>query len=122
ALRLAAPDQVAEQLVDRLGHVAEPPTRRRVGPADPGEAVAIVAGPRARIRQDRVGLVRLLEVVLGVLPRVDVRVEPARELAEGALELALVGVARHAEHVVVVALAAPLRHYDPSPSPPAAAP
>src|SRR5205807_3266300 len=67
-------------------------------------AVAVVQRAPLGVGQDLVGLGRLLELLLRLrVVLVHVRVELARELAERALDLTLVGVARDAKHVVVVA-------------------
>jgi hypothetical protein len=67
-------------------------------------AEAVVAGALLRVGQDRVGLGRLLEALLGVLvPRVLVRVELVRELAVGALQLLLAGLPADPQDFVVVA-------------------
>ena len=70
-------------------------------------AVGVVLLPAIGVRQHLVGLGRLLELGLGVrVVGVDVGVQLARQPPERLLDRRLVGVARDAEHLVVVA-----RHY-----------
>ena len=71
--------------------------------AQPVVAVAVVGRAALGVREDLVGLGDLLEARLGVgVLRVDVGVQLAGELAEGLLDLGLVGVARDAEQLVRV--------------------
>jgi len=65
-------------------------------------AELVVAAPLLRVLQDLVGLGHLLELGLGVLGLVDVRMELLGELAEGLLDVVLGGRAVDAEHFVVV--------------------
>ena len=89
-------EEVAEADVLEVGHLAA---------AQAVEAVVVVGGARVGVAEHLVGLRRLLELRLGLrVLRVHVRVALARQLAEGLLDLAGVGVAAHAEHVVVVTL------------------
>src|SRR5437763_495775 len=78
--------------------------RRRVAArAQALEAVAVVGRLALGVGEDLVGLGGLLEVLLGGLGRVDVGVQLAGELAEGLLDLAVVGVARDAQDLVGIA-------------------
>ena len=89
-------EEVAEADVLEVGHL---PAAQAVEP------VVVVGGARVGVAEDLVGLRRLLELRLGLrVLLVHVRVDLARELAEGLLDLAGVGVTPHAEHVVVVTL------------------
>ena len=75
-------------------------------PLDARVAVGVVAPALVRVAEDAVGLGRLLEALLGLLVAgVAVGVVLEGELAVGGLDLLLRGVARDAEHLVVVALA-----------------
>jgi hypothetical protein len=66
--------------------------------------VGVVDPAALGVRQDLVGLRRLLELLLRLrVVRVDVRVQLAREPAEGLLDRRLVRVAVDAEDLVVVA-------------------
>ena len=68
-------------------------------------AELVVGGALLRVLQDLVGLVDLLEPLLGrLVARVAVRVVLHGELAEGPLELGFLGALGHAEDLVVVAL------------------
>jgi hypothetical protein len=80
------------------------PVRRRLEllAGLPVAAHLVVGGPLLRIPQDLVGLVDLLEALLGVGGLAHVRVVLAGELAVGLLDVVLRGRARHAEGVVVV--------------------
>ncbi len=74
-------------------------------------AEAVVGRPPLGVGEDLVGLGGLLELLLGLgVLGVDVRVQLARERAEGLLDLRVVGVARDAEHVVGVARRRRARH------------
>ncbi len=76
----------------------KPPFLEAVG------AVAVVGGAALGVGQHLVRLGRLLELRLGLgVVAVDVRVQLAREAAEGLLDLVGVGVARDAETLVVIA-------------------
>ena len=65
-------------------------------------AKAVVVRALALVREDRVGLVDLLELTLGVRRLVDVRVERPRLLEKRALDRLCVGVMPNAEDLVVV--------------------
>src|SRR5207248_1880196 len=88
--------------------------------------VAVVDRPPLRVREDLVGLGRLLELVLGGgVVCVDVGVQLAREHAKGLLDLLLGGVALYAEHLIGVArhvARSSSRHMRPRQSATAAAP
>ena len=71
---------------------------------DAGPAEHVVALTTLRVGQDLVGLVDLLEPLLGLGVRVDVGVPLLGELAEGALDLGVGGAALDAQDLVVVAL------------------
>ena len=70
---------------------------------DAGPAEHVVLLPALRVAEDLVGLVDLLEPLLRLGVRVDVRVPLLGELAERALDRGIVGAALDAEHLVVVA-------------------
>ena len=72
-------------------------------PGDPGIAAGIVLGPLLRIAQDRVGLGDLLEAVACAWLLVAIGVILERELPKRILDRLYVGVARDAEHLVIVA-------------------
>src|SRR5262249_16237366 len=73
--------------------------------AEPLVAVAVEDLAALGVGQDLVGLGRLLELLLGVrIVPVHVRVQLARELAKGLLDLGLVGVAGDAENLVGIPL------------------
>ena len=64
----------------------------------------VVQAPLLRIREDRVGFGRLLELLLGgLVARVAVRMVPEREFAIRALDFLLRGASRDLEHLVVIA-------------------
>ena len=66
-------------------------------------AVAVEGGAALCVREDLVGLGRLLELLLGVgVVAVDVGVQLARQAPEGLLDLGLVGIAGDAEDLVRV--------------------
>src|SRR5438093_1566994 len=94
------------------------PARRRAG-ASVGFPVApalVVLGALARVRQDRVRLVDLLEPLLGTLVAgVLVRMALAGKLAKGLLDLGLGRGPRHAEGPVVVLELRLVRHWHPRP-------
>ena len=73
-------------------------------PGDAGKTPGIVLPPLLLVREDRVGLGDLLEPLLGARLLVPVRVVLERELPERVLDDRLVGVARDAEDLVVIAL------------------
>ena len=77
---------------------AKPPRR------EPGMAEAVVGVAALRIREHLVRLGDLLEAFGRIRLARDIRVELARELPEGALDLVVVGVARDAQQLVVVTL------------------
>ena len=83
-----------------------------VGEPLPVLAEAIVLPALLRIRQDRVGLVDGLEstLCLGV-PLVGIRMVGARQLAKGALDGFLVGVAANAQRLVVVRYLHPISRW-----------
>ena len=85
----------AEERVEDVAERAEAgEVRRRVAArAQAVEAVAVVGRLALGVRQDLVGLGRLLEVLLGGLGGVDVGVQLAGQPAEGLLDLGVVGVA-----------------------------
>ena len=75
----------------------------RAAPPRPGPAEHVVAAAALRVGQDLVGLVDLLEPVVGARVGVDVRVPLLGELAEGALDLGVGRAALDAEDHVEVA-------------------
>ena len=72
--------------------------------AQAGVAVAVVQRARLALREHLVRLDDLLEARLGVGLVGDVGMELAREAAERLLDLGVVGAARDAEQLVVVAV------------------
>ena len=100
----SAEEIVAEECREEVAEVAEV----EVGGSEPAGAkalvpVAVVELARLGLREDLVRLGRLAEALLGVRVVGDVRVQLARELAEGGLDRPLVRVPRDAEDLVVVA-------------------
>src|SRR5262249_12659074 len=101
----------AEQVAEIAEDVLEAGERVRIeaARADAADArmpEAVVQRSLLGIRDDRVRLGRLLEVLFGlVVPRIAIRVILQRELPVGALDLLVAGVAADAENLVVVALA-----------------
>ena len=117
---VAETEDVAEPAED----VAEVGEHRRVEAlaaalVHAGVAEAIVGGALVAVGEDRVGLGRFLELLLGrVVARVAIGVVLERQLAVGALDLPVRGRARDAQDLVVVALS---HATPPSPSPAGAA-
>src|SRR6185312_5686964 len=103
-------EDLAEDVAERVGEAAEAfgAARARAesrGGIDARVAELVVGRALARVGQDLVGLLALLEFLLGVLvPGVAVRVVLHREAPIGLLDLVLGGVAIDAEHRVKVAL------------------
>jgi hypothetical protein len=94
----AAEEDVEEVAEPDVLEVGERPALEAV------EAIAVVGGARVGVAQHLVGFGRLLEARLAlVVAGIDVGMALARQLTEGLFDLLLVGVARHAEHIVVVA-------------------
>jgi hypothetical protein len=69
---------------------------------DPRRAEHVVRLAALRVGQDLVRLVDLLEPNVGADGSVDVRMGLLGELAEGALDLGVRGIPRHAEHHVEI--------------------
>ncbi len=99
--------------VEDVAYAAEPTAAEDVGHvhvvgAEAARAVGIaelvVVGPLALVREHRVGLVDLLEPCLCIRLLVYVGVQRARQLEKRALDRSLVGIARDAEHLVVIPL------------------
>src|SRR5690606_27633551 len=117
--RALASTTAAEELVEEpAAGVAEPVAERGEDVLDIGEAAGegaffdaavaelVVAPPLLRVGEYGVRLGRLLELGLGLgVVRVAVGVVLEGELAVRGLQLVLSGVARDAEHLIVVALA-----------------
>ena len=104
---LAAAHRPAEEGVEDVGEAAEAGSVEAFGAArarDAGLAEHVVRLAPLGIGEDLVGLVDLLEPLLGGRILVDVRVPLLGELAEGALDRGVVGSPLDAEHLVVVAL------------------
>ena len=103
-------EQVAENALDHVAHGAlevEPRRRRSSCRTEGRVAETIVGRPLVRIRQHGVGLVQLLERLLGrPVTRVLIGVELERQASVGLLQLRVIRSARHTEHLVVVALRA----------------
>ena len=76
--------------------------RAEILPLLPVGAELVVGGALFRILQNLVGLTQFLEFRLGARLLVDIGVKRARQLAIGALDVVLRGVALNAEDLVVV--------------------
>ena len=101
----AESDVVAEERGEEVGEIAEVDvTRLEAAAAQAGVAVAVVQRARLALREHLVGLDDFLEALLGVRRVGDVGMELAREPSERLLDLGLVGAARDAEQLVVVAV------------------
>ena len=101
----AAEDVVAEERAEQVAERAEVEARRpEPTGTKTGVAVAIVELASLGIGERLVGLGDLAEAHLGVRHVGDVRMELARELAEGLLDRLLVRVAGNSEELVVIAL------------------
>ena len=98
---------LAEERVEEVAEALEAPEGpEALGPGTHARAPEGVVGLAALgIGEDLVGLVDLLEALVGARFRVDVGVPLLGELAEGLLDVGVARAARHAEDVVVVALA-----------------
>ena len=93
----------AKAAAEEIGHVGVvSPAAEAHGPL--GIAVAIVVGALALIGEHRVRLVDLLELLFGIGGVVDVGMERAGELQKRTLDSLLIGVARNAQNLVVIAL------------------
>ncbi len=103
-----APKTASTNSLNGKPAVPNPPNPPAPAPAG-GERVAahVVHLALVGVLEDLVGLVDLLELLLRLRVRVDVRVQFAGQPAVGALDLILRGVAPHAEQRVIV-----LSHYD----------
>ena len=107
ARRLAASRRPAEEGIEDVGEAAEAGRVEAFGAArarDAGLAEHVVRLAPLGVGEDLVGLVDLLEPLLGGRVRVDVGMPLLGELAEGALDRGVVGSPLDAEHLVVVAL------------------
>ena len=95
----------AEEGVEDVGKRAEPVgLGGKAARVETLEAVAVIGGAAVGVSKDLVGLGGLLELLLGLgIVAVDVRVQLAGEAPERLLDLAVVGVASDAQHVVGVA-------------------
>src|SRR5688572_26990752 len=107
--RARAAEDVAEDVAEGLREPAEALLPRAAAHAHlrihPGMPVGVVRAALLGLREHLVGLLRFLELLLGVLAvRIAVRVEFHRELAIGLLDVLVGGIPVHAEHFVVVAL------------------
>ncbi len=102
--RRGAEASAAEEGVEEVGDRAEAlEVRPHAARAQALVAVAVVGRAALGVAEDLVGLGGLLELLLGPrIVRVDVGVQLARQLAEGLLDLGLVGVAGDAEDLVGV--------------------
>ena len=97
----AAAEEGLEDVVDRAEGAA---ARVEAAGAQALVPVGVVGAAPLGVGEDLVGLGRGLELLLGLgVVVVDVRVQFAREAAEGLLDLGLAGVPADAEHLVVVA-------------------
>src|SRR5690606_14680288 len=85
--------------------VAEPASTHARAGFDSGMAVLIVGGALVPVAQDLVGLLRLLEMLLGFrVVGVAVGVVLHRQPPIGLLQVIVAGVPVHAEDVVVISL------------------
>ena len=101
----AEEDVVAEERREEVGEVAEVDVSGlEAAAAQARVAVAVVQRARLALREHLVRLDDLLEARLGVGRVGDVGMELARETAERLLDLGVVGAARDAEQLVVVAV------------------
>jgi hypothetical protein len=100
----AAEGAAAEERLEHVADAAEPErVARRRAPVDAVGTEGVVAAPLLRIGQHLVGVSHLLEQRLRLgIAVAGVRMELPRELAEGALDLFLGGVAGDAQQLVVV--------------------
>src|SRR5690606_28784049 len=99
----------AEELAEAVAEdVAEAPHAGPAGPRmgiDAGVAELVVGGTLARVRQDLVRLLRLLEALFGLgIVRIAVRMPFHRQPAIGLLDFFFGGVPVYAENLIVVAL------------------
>ncbi len=102
-------EDVAEDVAEGLGETAEALAALRAAEAlvrvDAGVAVLVVGGPLLAVREHLVGLLGLLELVLGLLvARIAVRVVFHRELAISLLDVVVAGVLRDAQNLVIITL------------------
>jgi len=104
--RPAGGRRAAEEGIEDVAEATEPlepgasPAAR---PVYAGPTKGVVALPSLRVGQDLVGVVDLLEPLLGLRLRVDIGVPLLGELAEGALDISVARAALDAEHLVEVA-------------------
>ena len=105
AAHRAAEDAVAEERGEDVAEVAHVELRRReAARAQAGVAVAVVERAALGAREHLVRLGDLAEAELRLGMVGDVGMQLARKAAERLLDRRLVGVARDAEHLVVVAV------------------
>ena len=97
-------EERVEDVAERAEAAAESLEAAGRGAIDAGVPEHVVCAAALPIGQDAVGLVQLLEALLGAVVAIDVGVVLLRQAPEGALDLGLVRVAGDTEHVVVVAL------------------
>ncbi len=102
----AATEEIAEHIAEDVGEArpaetgASAPTHVRI---DAGMAVLVVGRPLAGIGEDLVGLVGLLELVLGFLvARIAVRVVFHRQATVGLLQVRLAGATLNPQNLVKV--------------------
>ena len=112
ALPAAAAEDVAEHLVEDVPKSRAAREPRAAG-VHPGMTELVVGRTLALIGQNVVGLLRLLELLFGrTVVGIPIGMKLHRLTAVCLLEIRVAGVARHAQHVVVV----PFRHASPLPA------
>src|SRR4029077_125796 len=94
-------EQVADDIFDTDGEVA---TARPAALLERGVPKAVVLRAALRVGKDLVGLIDLLEPLLGLAVRILVGVILERELPVRSLEIVVVAGTRDAQHFIEVAL------------------
>src|SRR3990172_2645063 len=116
AEQISESEKVSQDIAEFRKRGGVESARARSG--DSGEAEAIILAPLLGIAQYAIGLGGFLELLFGffMILGILVRMPLQRELAVGFLDLLWSGRARHAQHIVVIALlvghVAPARHRD----------
>jgi hypothetical protein len=101
----SAAEDLAEDVAEDVAESAHAAAARRRLRIDAGVPELVVGGALVRVRQDLVGFLRLLEMLLGLrIVRIAVRMPLHSEAPIGLLQIVLGAVLVHPEHFVVVAL------------------